>query len=220
VKPDIIIKSEFIRGYGGSDVWENRVIFRNRLLEQVRSTSEFGAGRATARLETKWRREWDREEFEKLVCASPLASPICDHCGGDTLDERNHCVGKTFCARCKAAGVIDAAVAEFAARQDALQADLQKQQETREAQRRASVEDAKTGFHSHDGWYFKRLPDGSVRMSHVLGSDVLSDVIVTSGVWASIVCSVSMIGETGERWRDALAFHGASGDPKESLHAK
>ena len=59
-------------------------------------------------------------------------------------------------------------------------------------------------FHSHDGWYFKRLEDGTVRVRY-------GDTLVATfpeNEWASIVCFVSRKGETGDRWQQARIFHG------------
>ncbi len=63
-------------------------------------------------------------------------------------------------------------------------------------------------FHWRDGWYFSRNEDGSVRVQQ--RSPGLSDTTITipAPEWASIVCSVSKDGETGERWNAAQDFHG------------
>jgi hypothetical protein len=53
------------------------------------------------------------------------------------------------------------------------------------------------GFHWTDGWYFKRLGDGSVRVVHK--GNVLATI--AENEWASIVCLVSELGETGERYQ-------------------
>lgn len=66
------------------------------------------------------------------------------------------------------------------------------------------------GFHWKNGWYFKRESDGSVRIrkvEHASGLDMV-DAIIPPAEWASIVCSVSRDGETGERWNQAQDFHG------------
>jgi len=68
------------------------------------------------------------------------------------------------------------------------------------------------GFHSHDGWFFQRIPDGKVRIrQHAqqgASNQVLAEVVMSAHEWASIVCSVSHDGEDGERWKRALQFHG------------
>jgi hypothetical protein len=61
-------------------------------------------------------------------------------------------------------------------------------------------------FHWRDGWFFKRLPDGSVRVQHRApdaGPSV--DLLIPSNEWASIVASMSAEGETAESYQDALA---------------
>jgi hypothetical protein len=67
-----------------------------------------------------------------------------------------------------------------------------------------------SGFHWRDGWYFKRLEDGAVRVMFVAGEYVYTRLHIPPNEWASIVCSVSAGGETGERYEAALQFHGAA----------
>lgn len=71
-------------------------------------------------------------------------------------------------------------------------------------------------FHLKGGWYFERLDDGSVRICHeeegtradggFVEYDVCLDIDPDS--WASIVASVSAKGETGERFQEAVRYHG------------
>lgn len=67
------------------------------------------------------------------------------------------------------------------------------------------------GFHWKNDIFFKRLPDGSVRVrrpqkfhNHIS----FHDWTIPAPEWASIVCSVSALGETRERWDAAQDFHG------------
>jgi hypothetical protein len=69
-------------------------------------------------------------------------------------------------------------------------------------------DDIKSGFHWRDGWYFKRLDAGSVRVCHVVGECLYLVLEIPENEWASIICSVSALGETGERWQQARNFHG------------
>lgn len=68
------------------------------------------------------------------------------------------------------------------------------------------------GFHWQRDTYFKRLPDGSVRLrtwrTAPDGFPTYDDRTIDPMSWASIVCSVSAEGETGERWSAAQDFHG------------
>lgn len=61
------------------------------------------------------------------------------------------------------------------------------------------------GFHAHDGWYFHRETDGSVKVTATRGEVV---VVLHPDTWASIVASVSVHGETAETFGQARAFHG------------
>lgn len=78
-------------------------------------------------------------------------------------------------------------------------------------------------FHWKDNWFFGRLSDGSgsVRIMHWIKppkawpiadlgpqEDTDLDITIDAHSWASIVSSVSEIGEGGGRFYKALAFHG------------
>jgi len=68
------------------------------------------------------------------------------------------------------------------------------------------------GFHWKFDTYFKRLPNGGVRIrtwqeGHD-GYPIYADRIIDAPAWASIVCSVSADGETADRWNTAQDFHG------------
>lgn len=79
------------------------------------------------------------------------------------------------------------------------------------------TDDLETGFHIKDGLFFKRLPDGSVRVTKTeviptRGGDfavrTVFQTIIDSDGWASIIASVSAQGEeTAEDFERAVAFH-------------
>jgi len=72
------------------------------------------------------------------------------------------------------------------------------------------------GFHDRDNWYWHRTKDGGVGIRHYTGptagtvnpGGIDFAMVIPENVWASIVCSVSKLGETGERWDAARKFHG------------
>lgn len=71
------------------------------------------------------------------------------------------------------------------------------------------------GFHDRDNWHWHRMQNGGVGIRHYNGpcrGDVPGGIdfamVIPENVWASIVCSVSKEGETGERWDAARKFHG------------
>lgn len=67
------------------------------------------------------------------------------------------------------------------------------------------------GFHWKNDIFFKRLPDGSVRVRRPQNFNycvTFHDWIIPAPEWASIVCSVSADGETAGRWDAAQDFHG------------
>lgn len=65
-----------------------------------------------------------------------------------------------------------------------------------------------SGFHARDGWHFRRGEGGTVT---VWAGEDGPEQVFEPAVWASIVASVSVGGETTAGYRHALAFH--QGDP-------
>lgn len=66
------------------------------------------------------------------------------------------------------------------------------------------------GFHAIDGWWFKRLGDGSVhvrKFDNSLDLNIVAETIISPTIWASLVCAVSENGNGRERWKTALCFH-------------
>ena len=65
------------------------------------------------------------------------------------------------------------------------------------------------GFYFKDGWFFKRISDGSVLITLAKEDpdDVIARVAVDPSSWASIVAAVSAKGDTGENWNIARKLH-------------
>ena len=62
-------------------------------------------------------------------------------------------------------------------------------------------------FHSHDGWYFKR-DDSDVVILHGVSFETAKEIVRFDGnTWASIVASVSAIGETTKTFCVAHELH-------------
>lgn len=70
-------------------------------------------------------------------------------------------------------------------------------------------------FHSSDGLYFEKLPDGGVRILKRSGSQedspVIFDHVLDANQWASVIASMSLHGEEDGGFYYALQFH--RGDP-------
>lgn len=68
------------------------------------------------------------------------------------------------------------------------------------------------GFHAHSGWFFQGR-GGTVRIIKTQdakdNSPIVAEGEFDAETWASIVASVSLDGETFNRFRDALFFHTA-----------
>lgn len=66
-----------------------------------------------------------------------------------------------------------------------------------------------SGFHWSAGLFFKRIPDGTVRLTWKLHneSEPRLMVFIPENEWASIVASVSANGETYATWQFIRAFH-------------
>lgn len=211
MKPNIRILTPHYPGYGGRGQWFAIAVCDNRKLEELECCGSFDQGAAYAKLLAKWDREWDEAEFVSILSAAPLASTVCDVCGGDTLDGWISCVNKTFCKKCEP-------------HVDKYREEYQKEVARVEEQRRVAAEErekrrvedinrrvAEARFHWSRNWYFTRLPDGSVNIFRLNEGKYIGigpDLIIPANEWASIVASVSAGGETGERWVSALNFHG------------
>ena len=65
-------------------------------------------------------------------------------------------------------------------------------------------------FHHRDGWFFKRMDDGTVRIqkrTNDAESRVEIEHFIDESSWASVVASVSAFGENGETHDAALDLH-------------
>ena len=65
------------------------------------------------------------------------------------------------------------------------------------------------GYHAQVGLWFHRLDDGSVRVrkTDVQATVVEWETVIPAEGWASVVASVSALGEDGPTWRKVLEFH-------------
>jgi hypothetical protein len=67
-------------------------------------------------------------------------------------------------------------------------------------------------FHLKEGWFFQRLPDGSVmvtkRKDAGLESPIITRMVIPPEEWASVVSAVSAGGDANGRYQQALDFHG------------
>lgn len=74
------------------------------------------------------------------------------------------------------------------------------------------------GFHWRGGLYFRRLPEGSVRITyfHTYNSfPTYAAFEIPSLEWASVISTVSEIGETSDNYKNAIKFHAP--DTKEKI---
>jgi hypothetical protein len=66
-------------------------------------------------------------------------------------------------------------------------------------------------FHWKDGWFFERLPNGSVmitkRKDGGLESPIITREVIPPEEWASVVASVSKHGDFNPYYQQALDFH-------------
>lgn len=211
MRKQIKIDQGHVEGYGGPGYHWARLTSDNLLLE------EFKGDRADIAVKVheakkKWSKNWSDDTWSKATKAKKPASPLCSVCGGDTLDGRTLCVDMTFCRKCQPR------IEEFKKKyHDAVEAGQResalKQQAAQDEQVRKTGAALAGAFHWKDGWFFKRVKDGSVRIMRPESRDgreeyLLTDVTVKPNEWASIVCSVSAEGETGPRWEQAQDFHG------------
>lgn len=188
MKPKIDIRTGYIQGYGGPSLWSVRVIHENILLDgRDRLSSEFEQGVAVAELKAQWDREWNDADWLAAIQGKPLASPLCDHCGKDTLDGTISCVDKVFCRKCEP--FIEEYKARYREEQQAFREQLDARQAQQEAARAAeNAAQLKGAFHWRDNWYFKRRADGSVNVMRLQdGKYLIPDLVIPENEWESIV---------------------------------
>lgn len=207
IKPEIEVLTHKVEGYGGPSEYVGQLIYKNVLLESGRSASEMALGEFLAKVKAYWCVEWVEQEFLSAIKGKPAASQLCDHCGGNTIRGSTLCVDKTFCSTCNESGIIESYIKAYQARCELNLAEAKKVAEAEtERQRLSTAAQVQGAFHWRDGWFFKRSQDGSVRVMHK--KDYLrTDLTIPANEWASIVCSVTTAGETGERWEQAREFH-------------
>jgi hypothetical protein len=209
VKPKIRIKIDYAPGYGGPATWYVSAIWKNVLLDSKTVYSEMSAGETNAKFRAKWERVWAEPAWDKKISHKKPASELCAHCGCDTIDGSISCVGKVFCKKCER--FIEQYKKEYRERLDADSAAFESERKQQEQTRRADVDSKLRGFHWSDGYYFLRASSGGVVVRHFQldGHYLDLELEIPENEWASIVCSVSALGETGERWQQAREFHGA-----------
>lgn len=70
---------------------------------------------------------------------------------------------------------------------------------------------SKPWYHWRDGVMWQRMEGGQVVVARIPDAMVANkaewEFVIPAAEWASIVASVSVRGETGDTWREALAFH-------------
>jgi uncharacterized Zn finger protein (UPF0148 family) len=201
--------TEHYPGYGTPEEWKIRVVYGNRLLETISGIrSPYSLGREELKLEAKWHKLWDDRKLKRLAGKSPLASPVCDVCGRDTLDGAISCVGKVFCNACDEAGEIDKAKKKYEEMSAQIRVDAEQRRKREEEKRQSDNEDLLSGaFHWRDGRYFKRMNNGAVLLLKKNGQWLEMEEIPPNE-WASIIASVSDVGETADKFKSAMEFHG------------
>lgn len=202
------VQTTYYPGYGGPPEWVVTAICENRLLRSIVCSSEKQAGRYEFVLETE------------IGCAInaidlgdyPLASPLCSNCGGDTLDGCSYQLDRTWCKKSECQTAQESFADQYRHRIEQRDREEKLEQQQRDELRQARLEEWRTGFHATNGWYFKRMPDGSVRIAKPDTGYVMIEF--PPNIWASIVCSVSADGETLDRWNASQDFHGRTAVPQ------
>lgn len=209
---DIKVHAGHTQGYGGPGTYWVSLTWENVLLDAATCYSEREAGKAEALFLQRWKQhDWQPAEWAVAIEGKPQASKPCSHCGLDTLDGGSSQYDRYWCKR----PACQKDQADYGVLQQAKSAEWLADSERKEAKRKAAElakrDEARTGFHWKDWWFFKRMDDGSVRVSHADDRPYVNvQFSIPAPEWASIVCSVSAGGETGERWEASQDFHGRS----------
>jgi len=208
-KPKIEWHGGFIEGYGGPGRHWIKGVYDNRRLFRFDSVSEGDVAVKGERQRLLWEKRWpSKAAFLAAIAKKELDSPLCDNCQNPTGSTGTMCLNKNWCGRYECQQALEAARTEYT---ESTKTRKQDDDARYERQRLARINEATVGFHWKDGWYFKRLDGGAVRATHCDGQYITAQMTVPAPEWASIVCSVSNGGETGERWDAAQNFHGREG---------
>lgn len=205
--PNIKIKSHMYPGYGSArGGYHVRAVYKNTVLEDEHGGESLEAmGYAVAKMEARWLR-LSASELEEASKGKPLDSPLCSNCGQPCYEGSCSCLDKTWCDRPACRHALEVAIVaskEAAATQRAEFAERQAQDHLDRIKHADAVA---TGFHWREGWYFRRLPDGSVGIVHretPTSEWLRADLIIPPNEWASIVASMSNAGETAKTFRAA-----------------
>lgn len=211
-KPKIDIRAGRIQGYGGPAVNWTKGVYNNRRLYYIESTDESDCAIRGERERIKWEKLWISEEvFHSAIAKKKLDSPICSNCGSPTGTGGSSCLDRAWCDNQECREALDSSIEEYEQAQerrkvdDATRRDRERQNSVRK------LDELTKCFHLLDGWFFRREEDGSVRIMHreTPTSEWLRvNISIPADAWASVVCSVSSIGENAKRWEEAKEFHG------------
>jgi hypothetical protein len=211
--PKIQIINGEVEGYGGPGYYWTKGVYDNRRLYSVKSYGEADAAIQGERERIKWEKPWpNKDAFRKAISRKPLDSPLCSNCGKPTGEGGSSCLDRYWCDKQECRDALEAAREQYRKDQEAFKINAANKRERERQEDVAKLDNLTTCFHLRDGWYFRREENGAVRIMHreTPTSHYLStDLTIPAEGWASIVCSVSIDGETGERWQAALEFHGA-----------
>jgi hypothetical protein len=209
-RPTIQIITNHIRGYGAPDFYTCKGVYDNRRLFDLRGCSLADVSVRGERARVKWEKCWpSKDAFVAIIERKPPDTAICSNCGQPGAN--SSCLDKMWCERPACRQALEKARVKHAEDQDARETYFAAKKEQDRRDRVAECDRATTGFHWREGWFFKRLPDGSVRVvnrENPASEWLMVDITIDLLSWSSIVCSVSAEGETAERWDAAQEFHG------------
>lgn len=207
-RPKIMVIGDYRQGYGGPSMHYMRGVYDNRLLYSLESQSEADVAVKNERERLKWEKRWpSKKAFLAAISKKPLDTPLCSNCGQPKANIS--CLDRQWCNRPKCQDALEKAKAGYTKEQEQRRAQDIKREEERRAEEARACDLAEAGaFHWRDGWFFKRLSDGSVRVMRRERPNYFAvDITIPATAWASIVCSVSALGATGAQWKAALDFH-------------
>lgn len=210
----VLVKLEHgeVEGYGApgyswiTGSYDNRVLFEFR---GDRTEITLKAQKQRAAWEAK---QWPSAEARKQALKRrPLQWSICSNCGKPAEGGVTSCLERLWCHRSACQEALETAKREYRSAQERRQQSDVIQSRAEQQQRVREIDEATKSFHWRDGWYFRRLADGSVRVMHRDASTsewLKTDITIPAPEWTSIVCSVSALGEDRPRWDAAQDFHG------------
>lgn len=191
MRPKVQQRGGYIEGYGGTGLhWANGV-YNNRLLWRIEGRSESDVAVRAERARVQWEKDWPSKDiFVQAIKRKPLAHSLCSNCSKTCDEMTSYCLDRIWCHRPECQKALDAArvISQKQMEQDRRDLDDRIAQEKRG--RIEAIAAATEEGLWRDGWYFRRLKNGAIRvmyLNHPSSQFLAADVTIDAAEWDKIV---------------------------------